>query len=68
MGFTDLKPYKKRLEDIWSNSSLSDSIRVGVGKVDGEDIVIACMDFEFIGGSGQQCNGREICPRRRLLY
>ncbi|ULT43092.1 hypothetical protein KRR40_06145 [Niabella defluvii] len=51
MGFTDLKPYKKRLEDIWSNSSLSDSIRVGVGKVDGEDIVIACMDFEFIGGS-----------------
>ncbi|MCH5689487.1 hypothetical protein LWM68_37775 [Niabella sp. W65] len=51
LGFTDLKPYKKRLEDIWSNSSLSDSIRVGVGKVDGEDIVIACMDFEFIGGS-----------------
>ena len=51
LGFTDLKPYKKRLEDIWKNSDLKDSIRVAVGKVGGNDIVIACMDFEFIGGS-----------------
>ena len=51
LGFTDLKPYKKRLEDIWSKTDLKDSMRVGVGKVGGHDIVIACMDFEFIGGS-----------------
>jgi acetyl-CoA carboxylase carboxyl transferase subunit beta len=51
LGFTDLKPYKKRLEDIWKNSDLKDSIRVATGKVGGNDIVIACMDFEFIGGS-----------------
>jgi acetyl-CoA carboxylase carboxyl transferase subunit beta len=51
LGFTDLKPYKKRLEDIWAKNDLTDSMRVGVGKVSGHDLVIACMDFEFIGGS-----------------
>ena len=51
LEFTDLKPYKKRLEDTWSKTDLKDSMRVAVGKVGGYDIVIACMDFEFIGGS-----------------
>jgi acetyl-CoA carboxylase carboxyl transferase subunit beta len=51
LEFTDLKPYKKRLEEIWSKTDLTDSIRVAAGKVNGHDIVIACMDFEFIGGS-----------------
>ncbi|MDB5192761.1 MAG: acetyl-CoA carboxylase carboxyltransferase subunit beta [Segetibacter sp.] len=51
LGFTDLKPYKKRLEDIWAKTDLHDSMRVAVGSVSGRDIVIACMDFEFIGGS-----------------
>jgi acetyl-CoA carboxylase carboxyl transferase subunit beta len=51
LGFTDLKPYKKRLEEIWSKTDLTDSMRVASGKVNGNDIVIACMDFEFIGGS-----------------
>lgn len=51
LEFTDLKPYKKRLEEIWSKTDLKDSMRVAVGKVGGHDIVIACMDFEFIGGS-----------------
>ena len=51
LGFTDLKPYKQRLEETWSKTDLKDSMRVSVGKVGGYDIVIACMDFEFIGGS-----------------
>jgi acetyl-CoA carboxylase carboxyl transferase subunit beta len=51
LNFTDLKPYKKRLEDIWAKNDLTDSMRVGVGKVAENDLVIACMDFEFIGGS-----------------
>jgi acetyl-CoA carboxylase carboxyl transferase subunit beta len=51
LEFTDLKPYKKRLEEIWAKTDLKDSMRVAVGKLSGHDIVIACMDFEFIGGS-----------------
>ena len=51
LGFTDLKPYQKRLDDIYSKTDLKDSMRVGVGTVDGHNLVIACMDFAFIGGS-----------------
>ncbi|HEX2532162.1 MAG TPA: acetyl-CoA carboxylase, carboxyltransferase subunit beta [Chitinophagaceae bacterium] len=51
LGFSDLKPYQKRLEETWNKTSLQDSMRVAAGKVEGYDIVIACMDFEFIGGS-----------------
>ncbi len=51
LGFTDLKPYQKRLEETWSKTDLKDSMRVAVGKVNGSDLVVACMDFEFIGGS-----------------
>ena len=51
LEFTDLKPYKKRLEEIWNKTDLTDSMRVAVGKVGGNEVVVACMDFEFIGGS-----------------
>jgi acetyl-CoA carboxylase carboxyl transferase subunit beta len=51
LGFVDLKPYKKRLEETWAKTELKDSMRVVTGKAEGNDIVIACMDFEFIGGS-----------------
>jgi len=75
LGFTDLKPYKKRLEDIWkNNTNLKDSLRVAVGKVDGEEMVIACMDFEFIGGSLGSVMGEKFaravdyCIQHRLPY
>lgn len=51
LGFTDLKPYQKRLEEIWNKTDLKDSMRVAAGKINGHGMVIACMDFEFIGGS-----------------
>lgn len=51
LNFTDLKNYQKRLDEIHSKTNLKDSMRIATGKVNGEGIVIACMDFEFIGGS-----------------
>jgi len=51
LGFTDLKPYKKRLDEIHAKTDLKDSMRVAAGTVNGEGLVCACMDFEFIGGS-----------------
>lgn len=74
LGFTDLKPYQKRLEDIWSKSDLKDSMRVAVGEVEGRPIVIACMDFEFIGGSLGSVMGEKFsravdyCIEHRLPY
>jgi acetyl-CoA carboxylase carboxyl transferase subunit beta len=74
LGFTDLKPYQKRLEESWSKSDLKDSMRVAVGKVNGIDIVIACMDFEFIGGSLGSVMGEKFsravdyCIQNKLPY
>ncbi len=51
LNFTDLKNYQQRLDEIRSKTNLKDSMRVAVGNVNGKKIVIACMDFEFIGGS-----------------
>ena len=51
LNFTDLKNYQKRLDEIHSKTDLKDSMRVGVGKMNGEGYLVACMDFEFIGGS-----------------
>jgi acetyl-CoA carboxylase carboxyl transferase subunit beta len=61
LGFTDLKPYKKRLEETWSKTDLHDSISVAHGTVNGLDLVVACMDFEFIGGSLGSVMGEKIC-------
>ncbi|MEJ8844158.1 acetyl-CoA carboxylase, carboxyltransferase subunit beta [Lacibacter sp. H375] len=60
LGFTDLKPYQKRLEDIWKKTDLHDSIRVAVGKIEGHGTVICCMDFDFIGGSLGSVMGEKI--------
>lgn len=60
LGFTDLKPYQKRLEDIWKKTDLHDSIRVASGKIEGHGVVICCMDFDFIGGSLGSVMGEKI--------
>ncbi|TWI85403.1 acetyl-CoA carboxylase carboxyl transferase subunit beta [Lacibacter cauensis] len=60
LGFTDLKPYDKRLEDIWKKSDLHDSIRVAVGKIEGHEVLICCMDFDFIGGSLGSVMGEKV--------
>jgi acetyl-CoA carboxylase carboxyl transferase subunit beta len=61
LGFTDLKPYQKRLDEIHAKTDLKDSMRVAVGKIGGHEIVVACMDFEFIGGSLGSVMGEKFC-------
>lgn len=51
LDFEDRKKYKDRLKQTQQKTDLSDACRVGVGKLDKQDIVVACMDFAFIGGS-----------------
>jgi acetyl-CoA carboxylase carboxyl transferase subunit beta len=61
LGFIDLKSYKDRLQDTYSKTDIHDSITVAHGKVNGNDLVVACMDFEFIGGSLGSVMGEKIC-------
>jgi len=51
LEFSDRKKYKDRLEESQKKSGLTDAARVGVGKMNGIDLVVGCMDFSFIGGS-----------------
>jgi acetyl-CoA carboxylase carboxyl transferase subunit beta len=60
LGFVDLKPYKDRLVDTYNKTDVHDSITVAHGKVNSFDLVVACMDFEFIGGSLGSVMGEKI--------
>ncbi|MEQ8523275.1 acetyl-CoA carboxylase, carboxyltransferase subunit beta [Gracilimonas sp.] len=51
LEFEDRKKYKDRLVEYQEKTGLSDAARVGVGKMNKLDLVVACMDFSFIGGS-----------------
>jgi acetyl-CoA carboxylase carboxyl transferase subunit beta len=74
LGFTDLKSYQKRLDEIHAATDLKDSMRVAVGEIDGNKMVIACMDFAFIGGSLGSVMGEKFsravdyCIAHRLPY
>lgn len=60
LEFVDTKPYKDRLLDSQAKTGLKDAIRCAHGKVNDCDLVIACMDFTFIGGSMGSVVGEKI--------
>ncbi len=60
LHFVDLKPYGKRLEETYAKTGIHDSITVAHGQVNKNELVIACMDFEFIGGSLGSVMGEKI--------
>ncbi|MDB5116235.1 MAG: acetyl-CoA carboxylase carboxyltransferase subunit beta, partial [Mucilaginibacter sp.] len=60
LNFTDTKKYTERLIETQFKTGLKDAIRAAAGKIDGQDIVIACMDFTFIGGSMGSVVGEKI--------
>lgn len=61
LGFVDVKPYEARLKDAQRQTSLSDAMTVGVGEMNGLGLVVACMNFNFIGGSMGSVVGEKIC-------
>lgn len=60
LKFEDTKKYKDRIKTTQAKTGLKDAIRTAQGKLDGQDIVIACMDFSFIGGSMGSVMGEKI--------
>ncbi|HEX7016553.1 MAG TPA: acetyl-CoA carboxylase, carboxyltransferase subunit beta [Cyclobacteriaceae bacterium] len=60
LNFADTKPYLERIRESQEKTDLKDAIRTGVGKLNGIDIVIGCMDFSFIGGSMGSVVGEKI--------
>jgi acetyl-CoA carboxylase carboxyl transferase subunit beta len=60
LGFVDLKPYKKRIVEAQKSTGLKDAMTVGVGEINGQKMVTACMNFQFIGGSMGSVVGEKI--------
>ncbi len=60
LEFKDTKKYTDRLKAAQDKTGLKDAVRTAVGKSKGKDLVIACMDFSFIGGSMGSVVGEKI--------
>ena len=60
LDFTDTKKYTDRLTDTIRKTGLKDALRSAYGQVNGNDLVICCMDFNFIGGSMGSVVGEKI--------
>ncbi len=60
LKFVDNKKYSDRLKEAKNKTNLKDAVRTAVGKSMGEKVVIACMDFTFIGGSMGSVVGEKI--------
>lgn len=60
LKFVDTKKYSDRLKVAQAKTGLKDAVRTAVGKSLGKDLVIACMDFSFIGGSMGSVVGEKI--------
>ncbi|MEN8764538.1 MAG: acetyl-CoA carboxylase, carboxyltransferase subunit beta [Wenyingzhuangia sp.] len=60
LNFEDTKPYPNRIKEAQAKTKLNDAVRTAVGNSYGTPIVIAAMDFAFIGGSMGSVVGEKI--------
>ncbi|MEJ6793175.1 MAG: acetyl-CoA carboxylase, carboxyltransferase subunit beta [Lacinutrix sp.] len=60
LKFEDTKKYPDRLKAAQEKTKLTDAVRCAVGKSKGNDLVVAAMDFSFIGGSMGSVVGEKI--------
>jgi len=60
LHFSDTKKYTDRLKEASKRTNLNDAVRTAVGKSLGKKLVIAAMDFSFIGGSMGSVVGEKI--------
>lgn len=60
LNFKDTKAYKDRLKSAQKKTGLNDALSVAYGKINDIDAVVACMNFNFIGGSMGSVVGEKI--------
>ena len=60
LHFSDTKKYTIRLAESQKKTGLKDALATAAGKVGGNDLVVSCMDFAFIGGSMGAVVGEKI--------
>jgi acetyl-CoA carboxylase carboxyl transferase subunit beta len=65
LKFRDERRYTDRLKDARSKTGLSDALLAGVGRLEGQKIVAAVQDFEFLGGSLGTAAGEAVITAMR---
>ncbi|MBT6808791.1 MAG: acetyl-CoA carboxylase carboxyltransferase subunit beta [Flavobacteriales bacterium] len=60
LEFADRKKYTERLKDIQKKTGLKDAVTTAYGKINKQEAVIACFNFNFIGGSMGSVVGEKI--------
>ena len=60
LNFEDTKKYTDRVKATIKKTQLNDAIRTAIGEVEGKKLVVAAMDFAFIGGSMGSVVGEKI--------
>ena len=60
LKFRDEKRYIDRLKDARTKTGMNDAVKVGYGKLEGQPVVIAVQDFDFMGGSLGMAAGEAI--------
>jgi acetyl-CoA carboxylase carboxyl transferase subunit beta len=68
LQFTDTKPYRDRLKASQESSGLKDSVIVATGRLDGIEVVVAAMEYSFIGGSMGIVAGEKITRAIEMAY
>ncbi|UOQ78287.1 acetyl-CoA carboxylase, carboxyltransferase subunit beta [Hymenobacter sp. 5516J-16] len=60
LNFVDTKAYPQRVAATEKNTGLKDAVRAAHGQLNGLGLVVAAMDFKFIGGSMGSVVGEKI--------
>ena len=60
LQFKDSKRYPDRVRAAMAKTGLNDAVLTGVGRLEGRRVVVAFMDFSFIGGSMGSVVGEKI--------
>ncbi|MFH1540886.1 MAG: acetyl-CoA carboxylase, carboxyltransferase subunit beta [Elusimicrobiota bacterium] len=60
LSFIDIQKYSLKIKYTKKKTKLNDAVVIGFGKINGKDVVVSVMDFDFMGGSMGSVVGEKI--------
>jgi acetyl-CoA carboxylase carboxyl transferase subunit beta len=60
LHFVDLQPYTQRIADAQKKTGQNDGVQTGAAFIKGRKVILAVMDFNFLGGSMGSVIGEKI--------
>ncbi len=60
LGFVDSKPYRARIEEYQAKTGIKDAVISATGSLGGHPVVVAVMEYGFMGGSMGSVVGEKV--------